>query len=194
MITKYPDIPVKMQRLDHTFDPAPLLAEIDAHPELWDQNRERKIGTDNPHREAPDIWIRCHDIEPSRRRGTIRTWNDQAEGIWYPGYYALPAVIPIIFDILRDLWATRLGWVLITKVPPGKEIHAHIDDGWNVKHHDTKVYAVLQSNPQCVNWVEDQNVVMKAGECWLFNNQLLHGLRNAGDTDRISMMVTMRTI
>jgi len=184
----------KLSCLPHRFDPAPLIAQIDAHPELWDQNQERKIGPNNPHREAPDIWIRCHDIEPCRRRGTIRTWNDQAQGIWYPGHDALPATDKIIFEILHACRATRLGWVLITKVPPGGEIHAHVDDGWNVKHHDTKVYAVLQSNAQCVNWVVDQEAIMQAGECWLFNNQLLHGLWNHGDTDRISMMVTMRTI
>ena len=88
--------------------------------------------------------------------------------------------------------AVRIGGVMITRIPPGGRIEPHADDGWHAKYYNTKLYVVLQSNPQCVNRVEDERVSMAPGEVWYFDNLKEHEVVNDGPDDRITLIICLR--
>jgi len=168
-----------------------VVGELERQPELWDRNRWRKDRPNSPHREMSDIWLRFADPAHPER------FHEPHHSVFWPAWWAIPTVHDIVFDAMRDARATELGGILITKVPPGKQIYAHHDRGvWHAEHYNFKVYIVLQGNQACVNWASESpqtRAVMKTGEVWYFNNLVDHGLVNEGVTDRISLIVSMRT-
>lgn len=172
-------------------DVSPVMAQLSAHPELWDVNPLRRAYANSPHREMTDIWVRAR--APTDQ--DIASYSEPHESVFWPAAALLPGLIPIVNDIAAKTKATRLGGILITKIGPGKKIHPHHDRGfWHAEFHDTKVYVCLQGNEKCVTWCDGERVTMKAGEAWRFQNLVVHGLDNDGDTDRISAIIALRTI
>nr|WP_277397728.1 aspartyl/asparaginyl beta-hydroxylase domain-containing protein [Paraburkholderia sp. Ac-20347] len=104
----------------------------------------------------------------------------------------MPQVRPIVFGLMARVEGTRLGGVMITKIPPGGSVKPHCDDNWHVHHYNTKLYVVLESNPQCWNRVEDERVAMAPGEVWYFDNTKEHEVVNEGDTDRTTLVICIR--
>lgn len=171
------------------FDVSEAVAQVDAHPELWNLRSARTehdtfAGTS-------DIWVRFRD--PAE----IKSPADMAVphfAVWYDAWDCLPALKPIVRKLMADIAATHLGGILITKIPPGGRIKPHHDrGGWHAEFYFNKVYVPLQTNPKVVNHCEDESVVMKTGEAWFFNNLVTHWVDNDGDTDRITLIVCMRT-
>lgn len=166
-------------------DIAPLVAQIEAQPELWNQYNYRK-GLD-PHLEMSDIWVRYNDIKNLGPR-----FNDEHEAVWYPAYHALPYLKQLIFPLLAKVEGTRLGGVLITKIPPGCEIKPHIDRGWHVDKFD-KFYISLKSQPGANFCSGNEVLCPKAGEIWRFDNRLAHWLKNESAEDRMTLIVCIET-
>lgn len=173
-------------------DTAPLLLAIARQPRLWNRHMVRKTAQGTPHSDMSDIWLRYNDEKPFKESGDYSKFNDEHDAIFYPEWYALPQVRPIVFGLMARTEAVRLGGVLITKIPPGGRIMPHADDGWHAKYYNTKLYVVLQSNPQCVNRVENEQVSMAPGEVWYFDNTKEHEVVNDGLDDRITLIVCLR--
>jgi mannose-6-phosphate isomerase-like protein (cupin superfamily) len=174
-------------------DTAPLLLAIARQPKLWNRHAYRKEGYENsPHAGSSDIWLRYNDEKPYKESGDWTGFHDPHDPVFYPEWYALPQARPIVFGLMARVEGTRLGGILITRIPPGGRILPHVDDSWHVRHYNTKLYAVLQSNPQCVNRVENEQVAMAPGEVWYFDNTKEHEVVNDGPDDRISLIVSIR--
>lgn len=164
---------------------AAVNAELDAHPELWDQNTAR-TGPGSPHEGVPDIWLRTR---PPGEHGRDGVFVPQ----FWPAWHALPSVAPIAFGLMAMFRAVQLGNILITRIPSGGEVKGHVDRGWSPEFFGVKAYVVLAGNDGCVNWCEDERVVMRTGDIYLFENTVLHGVVNGGATDRKSLIITMRS-
>jgi hypothetical protein len=160
-------------------------ADLDAHPELWDQNTAR-TQPGSPHEGVPDIWLRTRPPGEFGRDGVF------VPQFW-PAWHALPSVAPIAFGLMAAFRAVQLGNILITRIPAGGEVKGHVDRGWAPEFFDLKFYIVLAGNEDCVNWCEDERVTMATGDVWLFSNTVPHGVRNDGPTDRRSLIITMRS-
>ncbi|HXJ61894.1 MAG TPA: aspartyl/asparaginyl beta-hydroxylase domain-containing protein [Verrucomicrobiae bacterium] len=176
-------------------DVAPLLAELDAHPELWNENPGRLMGV-GPHRETSDIWVRYRAREELREPEDYRT---EHRSVWYPAAEILPSmrrtVIAMIAPILAESPRLRLGGVLMTKIPAGRNVYPHHDLGtWHSEYYTTKLWMPLRANDQCFNTSEDETVVMRPGSVWTFNNLLVHSVHNQGDTERIALIVCTRRL
>lgn len=90
--------------------------------------------------------------------------------------------------------ATHLGGVLLTKIPPGGKILPHHDRGtWHAEEMDLKVWLLIEANEGCLNTCENDRVIMRAGEAWTFSNLKVHSVENNGDTDRICLIICLRT-
>jgi len=164
-------------------DVLPLVAQIQRQPELWNMHRERK-GME-PHSGMDDIWIRhAESMEEFRKPHFAK---------WYPAYHKLPAVRSHIFSLMARMEATHLGGVLITRIPPGQQIKPHVDGGWHPEFYNCKCYVVLESNPKCVFRVEDERVVMRPGEVWRIDNTKEHDVLNEGETERMTLIICMRS-
>lgn len=175
-------------------DVGPLLAQISAHPELWDAQKSRKTRPSSPHIGMSDIWVRYNDLE--RAKPGFAGFNDEHVPVWYPAWAALPALRPIIFDLMGQVEGEMLGGVLITRIPPGGTIAPHIDHGWHVEYYE-KFYVSLQSEPGAEFWCNHGGVKEglnpKPGECWLFDNRKLHWVTNESGKDRLTLIVCIRT-
>lgn len=171
-------------------DVAPLLAQIEAHPELWDQRRER-TSPESPHHGVSDLWVRY------RAPVELKEPKDFAEphfAVFYPAWSVLSAIKPIVFDLMARVEAVHLGGILITKIPAGGQVKPHHDrGGWHAEFFTTKVYVGLKSNPQCINRCENEEIVIGAGDAVIFNNLLTHSVENNGPTDRITAIICFRT-
>jgi hypothetical protein len=173
-------------------DTAPMLLEIARQPKLWNRHTVRKTAPETPHAAMDDIWLRYNDEKPFKESGDYSKFNDEHDAKFYPEWFALPSLHQIVFDLAHRVRAVRIGGVMITRIPPGGRIEPHADDGWHAKYYNTKLYVVLQSNPQCVNRVEDERVSMAPGEVWYFDNLKEHEVVNDGPDDRITLIICLR--
>lgn len=176
-------------------DPAPLLAELDRQPELWNERPERRFGGTSPHRETSDIWIRYASPEAMREPGFL---HKPHESVWWPAYKALPAIADLGEKVIEALGPETLepmGGILFTRIPPGKQVYTHHDKNtWHSEYYDCKVWLVLRGNDQCVNTVEDESMVWMPGEAWQHDNLRVHSVQNNGDTERIVLILCFRRV
>jgi hypothetical protein len=173
------------QRLPITVDVAPLLAQLHANPQLWNENPARTQDEASPHHGVPDIWLRT-------RRPSEFGHSGPYVPEWYRAMRHLPAVRDIVFPLAARFHASMIGNALITRVPAGAEVKGHVDRGWGPEYFGVKAYIVLQGPPDCSNWCETENVTMATGEVWLFTNTRAHGVANRGTQDRLSLIATFR--
>ncbi len=181
-----------------TTDVLPLLLQLDAHPELWDQHTSRTDYKESPHVGVPDIWLRWARPEHLTSR---QAYNDPiAEFQWYPAMVELPAARKIIMDIMQRVGGLALGGVFITRIPSGGSVKPHSDKiGWHARYYHRKVYVSLKSNPNCINYcgAADETqpmepLIMAPGSVWTFDNCQIHSVVNEGAEDRITMMCAIR--
>ena len=180
---------MKHFRYINNFDVSEALKQLKAHPELWNTHTERTVH--DTFAGTSDIWLRFRDkkelLEPKH-------FGEPHDSVFYPAWKLLPAIHSMVHELMYDVKALRLGGILITKIPPHGHIKPHHDRGrWHPEFYKTKVYVPLKANPFCINRCEDERVVMETGEAWYFNNLVEHEVINAGDTERITLIVCMRT-
>ena len=178
------------RRIAKDIDVAPLLAQIDARPGLWNLYGGR-TNPGSPHYGVDDIWVRYRTL---KELTTAESFREPHFAVCYPAWHVLSALQPIVFDLMARTRAFYLGGILITRIPPGGEVKPHHDRGsWHAEFCNCKVYVGLRSNPQCTNHCEDESIVIGPGEAVTFNNLLVHSVENRGTTERITAIVCMRT-
>jgi hypothetical protein len=180
-------------RVADGIDVSGLWREIETQPDLWDEITWRKReGSASPHTGMSDIWVRCERLADMNKHGA-RTEHDS---VWYDAYDRLPSIKPIIYDLMRVVQAERIGTILITRIPPGGKIDPHLDIGWHVDYYD-KFYVSLKSAPGakfiCHAPTGDEVLEPKVGECWRFDNRILHSVVNESQEDRVTLIVCLRT-
>jgi hypothetical protein len=173
------------------WDVMPLLLELHRQPNLWDRNKAR-LSDVGPHRETHDIWIRYKDETENVARGDYRNFGDPHDGVWYPAFYELPALRPMIFRLMSMVEGERLGGVLLYSVPPGKRIYPHTDTGWHVDYYE-KFNVCLQSNERARFCYGEEAMVAQAGDVHRFVNNVPHWVENDGEDCHIVLTICIRT-
>lgn len=174
-------------RIDEGIDVMPALTQIKMHPELWDQNRLRTTYPGGPHSEASDIWLRFNVVDEADPHKVV----DDIEAVNYPAWYALPVARSLVMSLMARVQGERLGRVVITKLRPGKRIAPHPDMGAPATYY-RRFHIVLQASPGCIFRAGDEQVSMKTGECWWFDNRQEHEVINNGADDRIVIIADLR--
>lgn len=171
-------------------DVAPLRAQIEAHPEIWNVHTNRTGFEGSPFVGTADAWIR---YRPITELITAENFREPHWPEFYPAWYTLTELKPIVFSIMAKVEACHLGGILLTRIPSGGRILPHDDQqSWHARHYSTKVYVPIISNPQCVNFCEDESLVMEPGCAWEFDNLKTHSVENFGESDRITAIICMR--
>lgn len=172
-------------------DVLPLRIQIERHPELWNQHTGRTASADSPHNQLSDIWLRWRPLDTLV---APESYNEPfAELVWYPGAAALPAARFILMTIMQRVGATAMGGALITRVPPGCQVKPHNDVvSWHANYYGLKVYTVIRTNPNVVNWVDGEEWIPEAGQVFAYENTRPHAVYNEGEEDRLTMMAAFR--
>jgi len=167
----------------------PLVLDLYRQPALWNRHNARTAGVGS-FEGTDDIWVRFRDpAELVSRESYVEPFTL----VFYPAWHALPHLRPIVFGLMARLEAVQLGGVLITRVPAGQQVAPHDDRGrWHPEFFRTKAYLPLASNDRCYSTCGDERVTMKVGEAWLFDNLKTHSTVNEGETDRVTLIVSMR--
>jgi hypothetical protein len=184
-----------VKHLTHLFSGVPvdgLLQQLAAHPEMWDAHGARTRVDGSPHRYVSDVWVRYQQYEefcdPKRNDP-----HKPHESVWYPlAYTALPDARRIALDVMRHVNGTRLGGVLITRIPPHRGVEPHVDNGWHARYYSK--YAVqLKSAPGQAFCFEDGEYESRPGDLYTFDNAHSHWVKNPTDQERMTLICCIRT-
>jgi hypothetical protein len=164
----------------------PLLNALQRQPELWNQHPIRTQHPGTAHSEVSDILVFFNDLD--QVPGSI---VDDREVVPFPAWEKLPQLRPIIFDLMRTVEATRLGRVIITKLPPGKTITPHVDGGAPATFYE-RYQLALQSLPGALFHIGDETVNFRSGDVWWIDNSTVHSVTNNSADDRIVVIADLR--
>jgi hypothetical protein len=145
--------------------------------------------TGNPHQRIDDIIVRFNDWK--NWNGNRQEFNGPHESVWWGPYEKLPAVKPLVFDLMRWFFAESLGMVLITRIPPHTDVKRHIDAGWHAQHY-LKFAVQLKAAPGQKFCYDTMELETKAGDLYAFNNALPHWVTNPTDFERITLIICLR--
>ncbi len=170
-------------KLGDGYDVAELRKQLYARPDAWNRHglRTRSYGT--PHNQVSDVWVRYNAIE-----NLGPSFNEEHESVWYPVVDDIPAVKPLIDKAIQLAGATKLGGVLITKVPPKGSVAWHVDRGWHAETH-RKIAVQICGNAQQVFKFQDAELRPEPGDVYEFNNQVPHAVFNDSNEDRITLII-----
>lgn len=166
-----------------TIDTDAMLKDLEAHPELWNQHRYRT--SNDVHKQADDILLRCNDPD-----GTA----DWMENVNYPALFLLPACAYAMYTLAYMLRTDRIGRVIITRLAANGEIKSHTDNRIIPGFCDyyNRYHIALNDAPACVFYCGDEFYTPKKGQIFQFNNALEHSVINAGESDRLTMIVDLK--
>lgn len=174
---------------EHAFDVSGLQAQLETYPEVWDTIRHRTEHLQSPHREVSDIWVRYNPIE--NFHGDMQAFNAEHRSEWYPVAEQLSEAVRIADLLMTELCGKSLGAVLITKIPPGKQVYAHVDQGWHARHFE-KFAVTIKGDDEQAFFFENEYLVTHPGDLWWFDNSHPHSVSNNSDEDRITLIVCIR--
>lgn len=173
-------------------DVMPLLMALKQNPGLWNRHTLRTTHENSPHTQVSDIWLRFNDLTPYENGADVAGVLDQHESIWYPAIDHLPQARQLIFAVMARVEGERLGRALITSLEPGCRIDPHPDSGDHARYFE-RFHIVIQSTPGMIFRCGDEQVQMKTGEVWWFQNQIEHEVINNGSDTRIHLIVDIKT-
>lgn len=169
-------------------DMLPVLLELHRCDDLWDSNPQRRTYPNSPHAQMVDITVRYMPEE----RISETTRHDEHRNVFWPAWYRLPSLRPLVFALMARVQAVELGSIIITRLPPGGEILPHSDAGhWAPTFYTMKAHVTLAG--QAVTTCDGEECLQRQGDTWTFDNLLVHQIRNVGECDRIACIISMRT-
>lgn len=161
-------------------DTVPLLAEIAANTAAFEAHcgRQEKVRVQREALAIPLRGLRASAIGERKRR-------DVHESRWTSGSQAYPLARAFLKTTARALDG-ELSRAKIVCLPPGHRVYPHIDRGEYYRLRG-RYHLVLKSSG---SWMRagDEEVRMRSGELWWFDNDQLHEARNDGDDDRIHLI------
>jgi hypothetical protein len=174
---------------ERAFDVSPLLRQLAAHPQCWDGVRLRTEHPKSPHRETSDIWVRYNPLE--NYHGNMQDFNAEHTPDWYPICEELPAARELAEAVSADQQALQIGMVLITRIPPGKQVYPHVDGGWHARTFE-KFALTIKADDEQAFFFENEYLVTHPGDLFWFDNSQPHWVSNNSDEDRITLIVCLR--
>lgn len=166
------------------FDVRPLQAELAAHPSIWNEHRMRTRDANSPHREASDIWVRFLPVDDLLS-------NHEQLIDWYPVAQKLPTAKDIARNLMDEVRGIYLGGILITRIPPGKQVYPHIDRGWHARTFEKFAVQIKGNDHQGFHF-DEKTLITRDGDLFTFDNAFPHWVTNNSDEDRITLIVCIR--
>lgn len=174
-----------------------LMLNIKRHPELWKEDTFLRDYPQGPFGEIESIMLRFPEKRVFEQEEELEKYKrgeshfDQHESIDYPAFAILTEARPIVFGLMALVQGERLGRVMINKIKPGGKIFPHADSPEHTDYY-TRFHVVLQSAAGCYLRAGDEQLEMKTGDVFWFDNKLEHEVVNNSAFDRLSMVVDIK--
>ena len=175
-----PVIPLKLK-----LDVSELVRQIDANPSIWNRFTERTDSHLSPHREVDDVWYRTCPRDRFHEMGGEHTSE------WYPAAQETPALVDLVGQVFNYVHGYRLGGVLLTRVPPGKYVYPHTDNGWHADYYDKICVSIKANKYQAFNFPGVSHA-SDPGDMFWFENSIEHWVTNPSDEERISLIICLK--
>lgn len=160
-------------------DLAPLLAEIEANDAAWLANTSRQDMIP-VQRDTNSIILRTQTHSPD-----IRT-NDNQESCAAEIASRFPKAMALMQSFAEEMKAD-LSRAIIARLKPHSQVFGHVDVGTYYFIRD-RYHLVLQSEAGSLLTSGDEQVRMKEGELWWFDNKQFHEAFNESDQWRIHIV------
>lgn len=177
----------------------PVLADLEAAPELWNQYKLRTEYYGGEHNQVSDIWVRYRpwadyvDLRAAHPEATAlyKFVADPHDSAWYPGSDKLLNVKRLTFELMLHFEVERLGGILITRIPPGGEVKPHVDGGWHAGYYE-KIAVQLKSAPDQAFCFEDGEFPCPPGTVYTFDNSKKHWVYNRSSEERMTLFICVK--
>lgn len=186
---------INFQLLAADMDITPLLLAIKRQPALWREDTYLRDFPQGPFGGIETIMLRFPTKGVFETQAEVQNHlskYDQHECVDYPPYKTLTDARPLIMWLMSRVGGERLGRCMINKIAPGGRISPHADTPAHAEYY-SRFHIVLESNEQTTFLAGDEQVHMRAGEIWWFDNKQVHEVVNEGTSDRIHLVVDIRT-
>ena len=169
-------------RIAEGLDVTPLLAELDAAPEMWlaDTSRQRKVRCQ---RDTQNIFLRAarKPLPPGAKNA-----NDVHETRTMRSAARFPEAVAFCREI-ASLHDGELGRATLVALQPHGWVRPHRDAGDYYRIRD-RFHLVLRSPGGSPLTCGDDAVVMREGELWTFDNKVRHEARNPTEEPRVHLI------
>ena len=169
-------------RVAEAVDIQPLLAELDAQPDMWlaDTSRQRKVRCQ---RNTLNIFLRApkKPLPPGAKNA-----NDVHESRRMRAAAKFPRTLAFCEGI-ADEWGAVLGRATLVALLPNSRVYPHIDMGDYYRIRD-RLHLVLRSPEGSPLSAEEETVTMREGELWVFNNKVEHWAENPSQEPRVHLI------
>jgi dienelactone hydrolase len=175
--------PLKYFRLVGRFEETrDLLREVESKPDLFevDASRQQRLQVQRETRSIPvRIKQRRADLPEQRDR-------DVLGARWSPWADRLPRLRAFL-EAVAERQGALLGRVRVVNLPAGQRVYPHIDRGDYYRQYE-RHHLVLRSTDG--SWLKSggEDVRMRDGELWWFDNRQVHEALNDGGHDRIHVI------
>lgn len=165
-------------------DIQPMLAELSSNSNLWmAKGQGPRVSIEGgPFRLQEEILLRFNNIlqldDPN---------FDWRECISWPAWNILHSIRKFCIALMNTVEGTRMGRVMLTKLPPGAVIGKH-NDGTFYPGYFHRFHLTLQTSGSffhCGQEVHYETV----GNCFAFDSSLDHKVENTGSIDRITLII-----
>ncbi len=173
----------KIELIVEGVDVAPMVAALEAHPELWSQFTTRTENPESPHHGTQDIWARWADPATVQSDGSHMS-------TWFPPAGVLP-VKEMAGQVMALTGALQLGGVLITRIPAGESVKPHVDTGWHAGYYEKFAVQVAANEKQAFCF-HGEKLVTKPGDVFRFDNSHEHWVTNDSDEARVTAIFCIR--
>ncbi len=172
------------RRLRSNMNTQPFLDEIESLPEAWSLSigRQKKIKVQ---REAEAIPLR--GLVKSKINGRKRF--DVHESRFTTTSRHFVGACAFLKAFAKEQKA-ELGRAKIVRLMPGRRVYPHIDRGAYYRPRD-RYHLILQSPTGSYLKSGDEEVRMREGELWWFDNKQVHEAFNDGGAARIHLIFDM---
>lgn len=162
-------------------DPKPILNEIASVDSAWDAatGRQERIAVQ---REAKAIPLR--GLRKSAINGRKRC--DVHESRWTGGSVNYPLARAFLTQFAEET-DSLLGRAKVVLLPAGRRVYPHIDRGEYYRLRGRHHFVLASSDGSWMR-AEEEEVRMREGELWWFDNNKVHEAANDGAHDRIHMI------
>lgn len=179
-------------------DVNPIVLALKRQPQLWKEDTYLRDYPQGPFGDTETVMLRFPVKTVKETEAELIAYgksDEQHESVDYPAFAYLPEARRVVFALMAQVEGERLGRVMINKLRPGGKIFPHADTPVHAEYY-SRHHVVLQSGPGCNFRCGDEIIgtpFTEAGAVWWFNNKLEHEVVNNSVSDRIHMIVDIKT-